>query len=155
MSAQPGTTPGDEPNAQPMAGLDVAKAQSLTYATIVKSRMVLEPTLKELHLTSLPHDVDFLATSAHLFQLTVGDSNKSRAESLANSLAKNFMKAYRKLRTDQMRKAVALLEGQVHQADVKLHRHAGSTTTIVSSTGSSARRTRISRLRSSTFERSG
>jgi capsular exopolysaccharide synthesis family protein len=105
-------------------GVAVAKSQAIIYNAIVKSRDVLEPSLKSLGQTQLPPDllknIEFSATAPRLFQLQVTDSSPSRARDLANALADNFVTVFHNVRTDQAKKTVQVLEDQLKDADTKL-----------------------------------
>src|SRR5262249_42724262 len=93
----PSTTTGDT-TAEPASeqSLASAKSQAVIYTAIVKSRDVLEPSLRVVNQSNLSPDllksIEFTAVAPHLFQLQVTDSSISRSETLANTLADNFLK---------------------------------------------------------------
>src|SRR5688572_23385381 len=69
-----------------------ADPQLATYAAIIKSREVLLGAMQELNLRRLPDDllknIEFDRVGPRLYELHVTDASPSRAELLANALAK-------------------------------------------------------------------
>jgi capsular exopolysaccharide synthesis family protein len=102
----------------------IAKNQAEIYTAVVKSPEVLQPALIRLNMTTLPPDllenIKFESSSQRLFELQVSDASPERAGALANALADSFVAAHNKLFTQQARRVVDTLEGQLQQVDGRL-----------------------------------
>lgn len=105
-------------------GSQSAQSQTIIYAAMIKSQDVLEPTLREVHLTQIPPNLlktlDFTSNGPGLYQLQVTDTDQTKAQDITNALADNFIKVYHRFRTQQAQKTVDLLQEQLKDADVRL-----------------------------------
>ncbi len=119
-SESPLTNPTKDKSETPV--LD-AKGQAQVYASIARSQEVLGRALKKVKIApprDLIQHIDFESNGARLYELKVTDSNPSRAEQLANSIAETFIEENHRLNTLDARNNVTLLEGQLKEREAKL-----------------------------------
>ena len=95
-----------------------SKGQSAIFAAIAKSPDVLQVALKKVKIApprDLVRQIDFDAIGARLYELKVADSNPSRAEQLANSIADTFITENDRLNRVTAQRNLTLLEGQLRE----------------------------------------
>jgi capsular exopolysaccharide synthesis family protein len=116
--------PGQENLEASDPGFEAARAQALIYATLVRSAPVLKPALEKAHPAHMPTDlmksIEFVAIAPRLYQLVVSSGDKNDAANLANALADSFLDYYHKLRTEQAKETIKILDRELRQADRKL-----------------------------------
>ena len=114
-----------EAEASTPRSMEGAKAQAVIYSAIVRSQDVLEPSLKAVERTQVSPEmlktIEFVAIAPRLFQLRVQESAPARAKALANVLAENFEKVYKRLRTQQAENTLVTLKRQLAETDGALH----------------------------------
>jgi polysaccharide biosynthesis transport protein len=126
VAPQPSELTGSGPQQHSSTDRELAatQAQASVYAAMIKSRDVLEPTLRTLRNTPPPEDlleaVKLEASGPRLYELSVTDSSPARAQVLANALAESFVEQNRKLSTREVGRAVKLLEEQANKTETDL-----------------------------------
>ena len=101
-----------------------AEHKAVVYTSVVRSKEVVEPVLKQLNITHLPDDFldsfKFEAATPKVFELQLTDTDKDRAREVVNALADSFLAQYQRIATRNARDVLVVLERELTERDVKL-----------------------------------